>query len=116
MATTELLAAIKSRRNLEKYADLARVLHVSRQGIYSYRCKASFFDDYLCLRVAEILRIDAGAVIAAVHAERASCPEVQQVWLDVSECCDGGKTLRIIETWREKETITRKRSPDLQTI
>lgn len=108
MATTELLSAIKHRKNIENFSGIARLMGITRQSLHRYRSRHTFLDDKQALKAAELLRIDAGAVLAAIHAERAICPETKAVWEDLSRSSDGGKTLGIIETWKGKDVVFRK--------
>lgn len=83
--TIEYLDAVKARLDLPSDYAAAKVLGVTRAAISSYRVGRSHFDDEMCVRVAEILGISAGEVMAAMQAERAKSPVARAAWEGVWE-------------------------------
>jgi transcriptional regulator with XRE-family HTH domain len=83
--TRELLEAARLLCEPPTYYRLAKVLGVSRQAMTKYRQGAGTFEDAVALRVAELLGLDAGYLLACMSAERESRPAVRQVWEKVAE-------------------------------
>lgn len=87
--TIDFLEAVKSKRGgISDYA-LAKVLGVSQQLISKYRTRMIFLGDPVALRVAELLEIDAGYVMACVHQERAKTESERAAWSSIVERLGG---------------------------
>lgn len=82
--TVEFLDAIKARHNIPSDYKLAKFIGVAQQTVSNYRVKGIGFDDELAIRVAELLEIDPGYVLACIHAERTKRPQVRDAWEKVA--------------------------------
>ena len=80
MKTVEFLDAVKRRHDLPSDYAAAALIGLTRSQVSKYRNGKDYFGDDTCERVAELLSLDAGYVMACVHAERAKTPSVRQVW------------------------------------
>lgn len=78
--TTKLLDQVKVRYGLPSDYALAAKLEVTRAGISSYRTGRSHLGDDAALKVAELLELDAGYVLASMEAERAQTDAARKVW------------------------------------
>ncbi len=89
MKSADYLDAVKTRLRLPSDYALKRVLGVTTQQISFYRTGKGQFGDDVCLRVAEILDIPPGRVLADVAAERAKSEAVREVWRRLSAVAAG---------------------------
>lgn len=82
--TIELLTAVKKAAGISSDYELAHLLGVTPQAVSNWRRGISYLDDFVAVRVAEILKCPALHALAVVHAERANRPEVAQVWQQIA--------------------------------
>lgn len=82
--TNELLDRIKTELEIASDYRLAQVLGVTKNAITNYRYGKSRPNDEVGLRMAELLKEDAGHITACLHAERAQSPDVRQLWEKVA--------------------------------
>lgn len=87
--TTQYLDAVKSRTGAASDYALAPIIGVTRAQISIYRKGSSFLGDETALKVAKILEIDSGIVLAAVHAERAKGDGEKAAWKAIFEKLGG---------------------------
>lgn len=87
--TIAFIDAIKTKRGGISDYQLAKVLGVSQQTVSRYRVGKDFLGDSTAIRVAELLEIDSGIVIAAVHAERAKTDAEKAAWKAILEKLGG---------------------------
>lgn len=66
---------------------LAKRLKISRQRMSHYRRGRSGFDDYMCIKVARLLNIPAGEVLANIAASRAERPVIAKAWETAALSC-----------------------------
>lgn len=59
---------------------LAKVLQVSTGGMANYIKHGRSMDDEIAIRVAELLDLNPGYVVACCHAERSKTVETTKVW------------------------------------
>lgn len=85
MKTTELLDAVKAALDLPSDYALAHTLGVSRQRVSMWRTSREGLGDEMALKVAGLLEIDPGYVLACLAAERARRPAVRRVWEKVAQ-------------------------------
>lgn len=90
MTTADYLDAVKSRLLLPSDYALQNVIGASRQQISRYRTGKDYLGDDVALRVAEILDVPPGRVLADVAAERAKSDAVREVWRRLSAVAAGG--------------------------
>jgi hypothetical protein len=83
--TVELLDAVKAALELPSDYALAHRLGVSRQRVSMWRTSREGLGDDIALKVAELLELDPGYVLACLAAERTQRPAVRQVWEKVAE-------------------------------
>lgn len=78
--TVDFIDTIKNRFNLPSDYAAAKLLNIKPQSIYSYRAKREFMGEETALKVAEILDLKPGYVLACVAAERAKLADVRKAW------------------------------------
>jgi plasmid maintenance system antidote protein VapI len=83
--TTELLDAVKTRYAIPSDNALAPRLGITRSMVSRYRNKGEAFGDETALRVAELLDLDPGYVLAVMHSERASNEAARTAWAKLAE-------------------------------
>lgn len=87
--TNDFLNAVKASTGAVSDYALAQKLGVTRSSISNYRNNKSNLDDETCLKVARILGIEAGIVLAAIHAERAKNVDEKKAWFALFEKLGG---------------------------
>ena len=80
MTTCDFLDALKARYKLPSDYALAHFMGIARSGISSYRSGKTRLDDSIAMKVAKLLDLDAGYVVACAHAERANRDDVRDMW------------------------------------
>jgi len=83
--TADFLDALKARHQLTSDYQLAKLLNVSSSRVANYRMDRSKLDDAIALKVAELLDLEAGYVLACVHAERAKEPRERKAWAELAK-------------------------------
>jgi len=78
--TQEYLDAIKARYDLRSDYRLAKFMGITHQAVTQYRTKGTTFSDEVALKVAELLELPEGKVLADMQAERARSERVKAVW------------------------------------
>lgn len=78
MNTQQLLDAVKSRYSLPSDYALAKFLGLKQQTVSKYRVDGNTLSDETALLVADKLGMDAGEVLAWMHAERAKSPAAKR--------------------------------------
>lgn len=87
--STQYLDAVKAKTGAASDYQLAKILSVSQQAVSKWRTKKDFLGDETAIKVAELLEIDSGIVIAAVHAERAKSESERNAWRSMFEKLGG---------------------------
>jgi hypothetical protein len=82
--TTNFLDDIKATHRVESDYALAKILDTRHTNISNYRNGRSHFDGVMCIKVAKVLHIDPGYVMACMEAERTKNDEVRKVWEKVA--------------------------------
>lgn len=85
MKTVELIDAVRERHHLPSDYAAAALLGLTRSQLSRYRNGKDFLGDEQAAKVAELLEMDAGYVVACVHAERAKTPSVRVLWEGVAK-------------------------------
>jgi lysophospholipase L1-like esterase len=85
MKTVEYLDAVKKKLGIESDYGLQKPLNVTKQTVSRYRTGNGTFDQVVALRVAAILALPPAKVIADIELERATLPELQDVWRDIAK-------------------------------
>lgn len=88
MRTADFLNALRQKHTLQSDYALAKFLGVGATTISSYRVGRSCFDGDMALKVAELLEMPAGYVLACIEeerAERTKRPQVKAAWRKVAE-------------------------------
>lgn len=83
-ATTDLLDEVRKFKGLDSDYALSKLLNVRTQTISSYRTGRTQMNDEMALRAARVLGRPAAPFFAQLAAERATHPEVAQVWREAS--------------------------------
>lgn len=87
--TLDFLDAVKARHGLPSDYALAKKLGVTHQMISRYRTGKELLGDLSAIKVASLLEIDSGIVMAAVHAERAKSDQERTAWNAIFEKLGG---------------------------
>ena len=87
--TIEYIDAVKAKTGAASDYAVAPILGITRSAVSRYRNGHDFFSDEMALKVASILDIDPGLVVAAVHAERAKNDQEKAVWINIFEKLGG---------------------------
>lgn len=85
MRTLDLIDALKRHRDISSDYATAQVLGITRSELSKYRHGKAYLGDETAVKVADMLGIDAGYVMACMHAERASNPDVRTRWQGVAD-------------------------------
>ncbi|MFY7915873.1 MAG: DUF3693 domain-containing protein [Rubrivivax sp.] len=76
----ELLSAAKTGAGIPSNYRLARVLGVSDNTVGNWQHGRAFPDDEMAARLAAMGHLDPGAVVASMHAQRASSEPQRALW------------------------------------
>ena len=87
--TLHFLDAVKARHSLTSDYALAPLLGITRSEVSRLRNGKNYLGDSTAIRVAELLEIDHGIVLAAVHAERAKSDQERTSWNAIFEKLGG---------------------------
>jgi hypothetical protein len=79
-ATNKFLDKCKAKLNVTSDYGLAKQLGISTSQISNYRNQKIQADDFVAVRMAEVLRLDPIRVIAAIHAEREKNEDKRAFW------------------------------------
>ena len=90
--TTDFLDDIKTARNVTSDYAVAKILETRHSNISNYRNGKSRFDGVMCLKVAAVLGVNPGYVLACMEAERAKDEEVRKVWEKAAQVLEGAST------------------------
>lgn len=89
MTTADFLAALRKHLKSLNLNDtdyrLAKVLGVSPQTVSGWKTGKHTIDDKICLKVAELLQLEEGYVIACMYLERSKTEPVRQFWKDLAQ-------------------------------
>lgn len=88
-ATVQFLDAVKSRHSIPSDYALAPMLGITRAQVSRLRHGKDFFSDVTAMKVAGLLEIDAGIVVASAHAERAKSEGEKALWRSVIDRLGG---------------------------
>ena len=83
--TTEFLDGVKRRLELRYDTELAASIGLSKQQISKYRAKQDQLSDEVAGKVAEILELHPGYVLACVHYERAGNSPTRDAWQAIAD-------------------------------
>ena len=83
--TVEFIDEVKARKGFTSDYQLSKFLECTRAAISSYRTGRSCLDDEMACKIASILGIDSGFVLACVASERSKRPEVKSAWQHVAD-------------------------------
>lgn len=84
MRTLDFIDAVKRQHAISSDYACAQVLGLTRAQLSRYRNGRDYFGDETAVKVADMLKMDAGYVMACIHAERASNPDVRTRWEGVA--------------------------------
>jgi hypothetical protein len=78
--TANFLDDLQRKFDLPSDYAVSKLLGMHRQQVSHYRKKKGTFDDEISVRVAELLGINAGYVMACMQAQRAKNPTLRRTW------------------------------------
>lgn len=83
--TNEFLDQVKVRYGLKSDYALAGKLGITRSMVSGYRRGKSAFGDEMAVRVADLLELSPGYVLACIEAERSQIPAIRKAWEDLAD-------------------------------
>lgn len=83
--TNELLDQVKEKYHLASDYALAKKLGIRASAISGYRHERSSLANEIALKVAELLELDAGFVLASMEAERSHSEAAKAAWERAAE-------------------------------
>lgn len=90
MNTIELLDAVKNRYGLPSDYALAKRLGMSSERISKYRTRGGALAEDNALKVAQLLELDEGYVLACMEAERAHSTAAKRAWEKLADRLKSG--------------------------
>lgn len=84
MGTIEFLDQVRQVHSIPSDYALAKWLDLTPQQISKYRSKKDHMGDETAARVASLLGMDAGFVVASIHAERARTDAGRALWQGIA--------------------------------
>lgn len=85
MTIRELLHAVKTAQAIPSNYRLARFLDVPETTVQRWNTGRNLPDDLMGVRLAELAGLDPGAVVAAIHAQRAPEGAARDLWAQVAK-------------------------------
>ena len=85
MNTRELLAAVRAAQGIPSNYRLARLLDVPETTVQRWNTGRNLPDDTMAARLAELAGLDAGTVVASIHAERAPDDGTRALWQSIAQ-------------------------------
>ena len=89
LTSKDLLAAVRAAQGIPSNYRLARLLDVPEKTVQRWNTCANAPDDAMALRLAELARLDAAEVLAAMYAQRAADGPMAGVWRSIAERLQG---------------------------
>lgn len=86
--TVEFLDALRAQRRLSD-RKAAALLGLSQAAVSRWRTGRDFPGDHQCIKLAQLLALDPGYVMACIHAERARLPDDKAAWQRIAERLGG---------------------------
>jgi hypothetical protein len=84
ITTAELLAAVRDAQGIPSNYRLARVLDVPENTVARWQTGRHVPDDSMVIRLAGMAGLDAGATLAAMHAQRATDDGLRAAWASIA--------------------------------
>lgn len=85
LTTAELLAAVRDAQGIPSNYRLARVLDVPENTVARWQTGRHVPDDAMVVRLAGLAGLDAGATLAAMHAQRATDDGLRAAWASIAQ-------------------------------
>ena len=95
MNTVQLIDALRQRHKLPSDYAAAALLGLTRAQLSRYRNGKDFLGDEQALKVADLLGLEPGYVLACMHAERSKAPAVRSTWERIAKTFDHAPALAI---------------------
>ena len=99
MTTIQLLDKLKKAYDIPSDYAVAKFLGVKQQTVSHWRRGRSAFDDEIALKVADLLELDRGQVLAWMHAERCKNPDARRAFLKLAELAKTAGIAAILMTY-----------------
>lgn len=91
MTTVDYLDRVKARHGLTSDYALAKLLGLTRASVSLLRSGRNRPDDSTAIKIAHLLGVDPGLVVAQAHADRAKTPEERAVWESIISMMESKK-------------------------
>lgn len=102
--TIEFLDALKARNGGASDYKIAKILGVTQQSVSRYRTGRDFFGSEIAIKVANLLQLDIGYVLACTHLERAKSEPERQAWQGIAalfpKSVNDGLCIMLNRIWR----------------
>ena len=83
--TNDFLDDVKAARGLTSDYQLSKLLECTHSSISNYRMGKNFLSEEMACKIASILGLESGFVLACVAAERSKLPEVKKAWQHLAD-------------------------------
>lgn len=83
-STIDFIDSVKAMHKLPSDNAVAALLGLSRAQLSKYRSGKDFMSDATAVKVAELLHLDAGYVVACIHMERATTNPNRELWRSIA--------------------------------
>ncbi len=87
--TADFLDDLRAKYDLSSDYQLCKMLGMHRQQVSRYRLMKGAFDDVIAVKVAELLDLNPGYVMACMHAQRASEEHIKKAWERAAQVLGG---------------------------
>jgi len=78
--TLEFIADLKQKTGLDSDYAIAKLLGITKNALSLYRNGKSYFGEDVAMKVAEILELEDGYVLACIAAERTKNERAKRAW------------------------------------
>lgn len=87
--TADFLDDLKAKHGITSDYALAKLLGMRRQQVSRYRTGTSTFDDETAIKIAELLEVNQGYVMASMRAQLAKEAHVRNAWEKAAKALGG---------------------------
>jgi plasmid maintenance system antidote protein VapI len=84
MKTADYIQLLKDKKGLASNYAVAKYMKLSTSTLTNYATGKTCFSDDIAIRFADELDINAGVVLADMHAEREHDPKIHNAWVQIA--------------------------------
>ena len=85
MKTLEFIDALKRQHSITSDYAAAQLLGLTRSQLSRYRNGKDYPSDDMAMKIADLMGLDPGYVVACIHAERAATEPTRQLWAGIAK-------------------------------